>query len=161
MTGDNFIADVDRVFRSVAMVQFLDSQSCCDNSPTWSDAFASRLFGSVADLDILGYLATELDPEKNCTIVWTRIQLMLNSSDVTTARVMSNWQALFVLKYKDRDLFLSFYFKSKSTLYKIKRSKLIAVTDNIFLKAFFSKEISVEELQAESKNPGGQKRKVC
>jgi len=139
----------------------LDSQSYCDNSPTWSDAFASRLFGSVVDSDILGFLATELDPEKNCTIVWTRIQLMLNSSDVTTARVMSNWQALFALKCEDRNLFLSFYSKCKSTLYKIKRSKSIAVTDDVFLKAFFAKEISVEEFQGESKSPGEQKRKVC
>ena len=82
--------DVDRAFRSAAMIQFLDFQSCCDNSPTWSDAFVSRLRGSVADSDILGFLATELEYEKKCVIVWTRIQLTLNSSDVTIARVMYN-----------------------------------------------------------------------
>jgi len=90
LTGDDFIVDVDRTFQSAAMAQFLDSQSCCDNSSTWSDAFASRLRGSVADSDILGFLVTELESEKNCFIVWTRIQLMMNSSDVTIARVMYN-----------------------------------------------------------------------
>ena len=40
------------------------------------------------DLDILGFLATELESEKNYAKVWTKIQLTLNSSDFTTACVM-------------------------------------------------------------------------
>jgi len=133
------------------MAQFFDSKSCCNNSPTWSDAFASRLRSSVADSDILGFLATELESEKNCAKVWTRIQLTLNSSDVTTARVMENWQALFSLKCEDRNSFLSSYSKSKSTLHKIKKSKYIDVTDDVFLKVFFTKVISVDKLQDDSK----------
>jgi len=151
LTGDDFIEDVDRAFRSATMAQFLDSKSCCENSPTWSDAFASRLRGSVVDSDILGFLATELESEKNCAKVWTRIQLMLNSSDVTTARIMENWQALFSLKCEDYDSFLSFYSKSKSTLHKLKKSKSIAITDAVFLKAFFAKVISVDKIQGKSK----------
>merc|ERR1740124_424761 len=133
------------------MAQFLDSKFYCDSSPTWSDAFASRLRGLVADWDILGFLATELESEKNCAKVWTRIQKTLNSSDVTTTRVMLNWQALFSLKCEDRDPFLSFYSKSKSTLHKLKKSKSIAVTDDVYLKAFFEKSISVNKLQGKSK----------
>jgi len=76
---------------------------------------------------------------------------MLNSSDVTTARLMANWQALFSLKCEDCDSFLSFYSKSKSTLHKLKKPKSIAVTDDVFLKAFFAKAISVDKLQKESK----------
>jgi len=151
LTDEDFIADVDRAFRSVTMSQFLDSQSCCDNSPTWSDAFTSRIHGSIADSDIMGFLVTELVSEMNCAIVWTRTQLTLNSSDVTTAWVMSNWQALFALKCEDRDLFLSFYSKSKLSLHKLKRSNSITVTDDVFLKAFFAEVISVDELQAELK----------
>jgi len=64
---------------------------------------------------------------------------------------MSNWQLLFALKCEDRDLFLSFYSKNKLTLHKLKRSNLIAVTDDVFLKAFFAKAISVDELEGESK----------
>jgi len=86
---------------------------------------------------------------------------MLNSSDVTTARVMSSRQALFVLKCEDHDLFLSFYSKSKSTLHKLKRSKSIAVADAIFLKAFFAKAISVKELQGESKKLLKGSSKIC
>jgi len=85
LTVDDFIADVDRAFCYAAMTQFLDSKSCCNNSPTRSDTFASRLRDLVAYLDILAFLVTELELEKNCAIVWTRIQLTLNSSDVTTA----------------------------------------------------------------------------
>jgi len=146
LTCDNFISDVNRAFRSATMTQFLDSPSCGNNSLTRSDAFASRLHGSVADLDILGCLVTELDPEKNCAKVWTRIHLKLNSSDITSARIMSNWQALFALKRKYRDSCLSCYFKRKSALHKIKRSNSIVVTDDVFLKAFFAKAISIDEL---------------
>ena len=151
MTVNYFIEDVDRAFRSTVIAQLLDFKSCCDNSPTWSDTFVSRLCGSVADLDILGFLATELESEKNCAKVCTRIQLTLNSSDVTTARVMANWQALFSLKCEDCDALLYFYLKSKSTLHKLKKSKSIAVTDEVFLNEFFAKVISVEKLQGKLK----------
>jgi len=151
LTEDDFIEAVDYALRSATMAQFLDSKPCCDNSPTWSDTFVSRLCGLVADSDILGFLATELESEKNWAKVWTRIQKTLNSSDVTTTRVMLNWQALFSLKCEDRDPFLSFYSKSKSTLHKLKKSKSIAVTDDVYLKAFFEKSISVNKLQGKSK----------
>jgi len=46
---------------------------------------------------------------------------------------------------------MSFYSKSKSTLHKLKKSKSIDVMDAVLLKAFFTKAISVDELQGESK----------
>ena len=64
---------------------------------------------------------------------------------------MSNWQALFTFKCKDHDSFLSLYSKIKSTLHKLKRSNSIAVTDDVFLKEFFAKAISADELKGETK----------
>jgi len=49
------------------------------------------------------------------------------------------------------NLFLSFYSKRKSALHKLKKSKSIAVSDYVFLKEFFAKVISVDELQNNSK----------
>ena len=64
---------------------------------------------------------------------------------------MSSWQGLFALKCEDHNSFLSFYSKSKATLHKLKWSNSIAVTDKVFLKAFFAKVIFVEKLQSKTK----------
>ena len=53
LNGDNFIKDINRAFRSVAMVRYLKLKSYCNNNPCWSGAFPSRIRESVAKNDIL------------------------------------------------------------------------------------------------------------
>ena len=69
------------------MVRFVESGDYCDNHPSWSSAFASRLRDSITDSNILGYLATELGTEHNCAKFWAEIEAKLSSSDVKTARI--------------------------------------------------------------------------
>ena len=75
----------------------------------------------------------------------------LTTSNVTTARVMSHWKTLFGLKCESCDDFLSFYSKAKGVLHKLKKHDSVAVTDDIFLKAYFSMTIEAPELQTEVK----------
>ena len=65
---------------------------------------------------------------------------------------MAQWQQLFGLKCEDKDSFLHFYSRSKSILHKLKKNKSIAVTDDIFLRAYFAKVIEAPELQTEVKS---------
>ena len=51
-----------------------------------------------------------------------------------------------VLEYEDRDSFLVFYSQSKKLMFKFKNVIYIAVTDDIFLRSYFSKAIKVPEL---------------
>ena len=67
------------------------------------------------------------------------------------ARAFANWQALFKLKCDNRDDFLTFYSKSKGIIHRLKKSNSIAVTDEVFLKAYFSMAIDAPELQSEVK----------
>lgn len=90
------------------MVQFIDNTQYCDNHPSSSRAFASRLRDSISESDILGYLAEELDKEDNCATVWAAIKDKLSSTGVKTARVYGYWQDIFGLKCEDMDNFLSF-----------------------------------------------------
>ena len=73
----------------------------------------------------------------------------LNSADPTIAQTMAHWNILFGLKCEEKDDFLQFYSKSKSIVHKLKRDKSVAVTDDIFLRAYFSKVIEAPELQTE------------
>ena len=108
LQGDVFIEGVDRVFRSAAMARYLESRSYCKNNPCWLGAFASRIRYSIAVSDIFSFLSTELEHEKNCYKVWSKVIKHLTTSDVTTARVMSHWKTLFGLKCESHDDFLSF-----------------------------------------------------
>ena len=49
------------------------------------------------------------------------------------------------------DSFLSFYSSSKDIIHKLKVNKLVAVTDDIFLKSYFAKVIDTYEFQSEVK----------
>ena len=69
LIDDHDIAYIDQAFYSAAMAQFLDSDECCNNSPTWGDAFVYRIGESVAESDILEFSATELEFEMNCAKV--------------------------------------------------------------------------------------------
>ena len=134
------------------MSVFLHSVEHCDNHPAWSGAFASRLRGALSNSSILQYLSTELEDEANCAKVWRAIQSKLSTADVKIARMSQDWHDLFGLKCEDMDSFLSFYSSSKKILHKLKKSKSIAVTDNVFLKSYFAKVIQTPELQHEVKN---------
>ena len=90
------------------MVQFIDNTQYCDNHPSSSRAFASRLRDSISESDILGYLAEELEKEYNCATFWAAIKDKLSSTGVKTARVYGYWQDIFGLKCEDMDNFLSF-----------------------------------------------------
>ena len=62
-----------------------------------------------------------------------------------------DWQELFSLRCETMDTFLAFYSSSKRILYKLKKSKSIAASDDVFLKSYFAKHIEVPELQHEVK----------
>ena len=67
------------------------------------------------------------------------------------AREMHNWTELFALKCEEKDSFLPFYSMAKKLLHKLSVGKSIAVTDDVFLKAFMAKVIEAPELQSEAK----------
>jgi len=99
----------------------------------------------------MSFLASELETENNCMRVWIAVQFHLSQADIITDRLMQHWKALFSLQCESRDSFLAFYSKAKSTLHKLKKSKSVTVTDNVFLKAYFVMAIEADELQQEIK----------
>ena len=146
IAGDKHIEDVDHVFRAHAMAKYLEDAIFCDAKTARSGTFASCIRKSIADNSILGYLTTSLKAIDNYCEVWDAIEIKLNTGDVTITRMISHWNQLFALKYEDRESFLVFYSQSKKLLFKLEKSKLIAVTDDIFLCAYFSKVIEVPEI---------------
>ena len=54
---------------------------------------------------------------------------------------------MFGIKCEPHDDFLAFYLKVKGVLHKLKKGKSVAVTDNMFLKAYFAMVIEASELQ--------------
>ena len=123
------------------MARYLDSKSYCNNNPCWSGDFASRTREFIAVNNILSFLATELEHENNCFKVWSKVIKHLTTSDITTTRAMSHWKTLFGLKCKSRDNFLTFYSKAKGVLHKLKKHDSVAVTNDVFLNAYFAMTI--------------------
>ena len=97
-------------------------------------------------------MSVELEAEVNRWVVWDRVNLFLNSSDIMTARVMLHWKTLFGLKCEDRDSYLSFCLSSRGILHELKTSKYVPVTYNIFLKAYFRKMTACPEPQSKVKS---------
>ena len=149
--GDKFIDKVSTKFRSNGQSLYLESVQHCTENTSWSSAFASRLRESLADSAILGFLSSELDKEHNSAKVWARISSHLNSSDLSMAREMHNWTEFFALKCENKESFLAFYSQAKKLLHKLTVGKSVAVTDDVFLKAFMAKVIEAPELQTEAK----------
>ena len=58
---NEYIRMVKTIFRSNAMLQFLEDPNYCGNSSYCSGIFASRLCESIKESDILSFLAMELD----------------------------------------------------------------------------------------------------
>ena len=94
-------------------------------------------------------MATELETENICCKVWGKVMKHPTTSDITTSCVMYHWKTLFRLKCEDRDDFLAFYSKSKGILHTLKKGNSVAVTDNVFLEAYFDMVIEDPELQPE------------
>ena len=128
------------------MPQFVEDSNNCNNSPYWSGLFASRLQESIAEPDILSFLANELDRENKCARVWFRIEYHISSTDIKTTRVMTNWSLLLSIKCENHDSFLSFYSKNNGIIHKLTKGNSIAAKDDMFLKAYFSMAIESKEL---------------
>ena len=142
-----YIRMVKITFWSNAMSPFLEDTKNCNNSPYWPGTFISRLQESIEESDVLSFLATELDREKNCAKVWARIERHLSPTDIKTVQVITNWSSLLSTKFEDGDSFLNFYSKTKGILHKLTKGNSIATKDDIFLKAYFSMAIEAKELQ--------------
>ena len=151
LEGDKYMDDVVRSFTNHALSRYITDIQFCKENISWSGAFASRIRESVASSDTLGYLATEQENETNCAKLWAIVQDELTSSELTMARAMSLWNQVFGLKCEDRDDFQQFYSKVKGLLFKLKKVKSVAVTDDVFLRAYFAKVIQAPELQTEVK----------
>ena len=151
ISSDTWMEDVVRCFSSNCMAQYIKDESFCAQHIQWSSAFASRIRESIASSDILSFIATEQDTEQNCAKLWKVVQTKLTSADLKMARAMSHWNLLFGLKCDDLSGFLAFYNKVKSTIWKLKMDKSVAVGDDTFLRAYLAKVIEVPELQTEVK----------
>ena len=151
LDGDKYMDDVVRSFTNHALSRYITDIQFCQDNISWSGAFASRIRESVASSDTLGYLATEQENETNCAKLWAIVQHELTSSELTMARAMSLWNQVFGLKCEERDDFQQFYSKVKGLLFKLKKVKSVAVTDDVFLRAYFAKVIQAPELQTEVK----------
>ena len=151
IAGDKYIDDVVISFTNVAMEKYLTDAVWCTQNIEWSSAFASRIRESIKHNDILGFIATQEESQKNCAKLWDTVTAHLTSSDLTMARAMAHWNTLFGLKCEDRDTFLHFYSKAKSMVFKLKRDNSTAIQDDIFLRAYFAKAIEAPELQTNVK----------
>ena len=67
------------------------------------------------------------------------------------ARIMHHWSDFFALCYTSVDYFPLFYSGVKKVTHKLREAKLIAVTNDTFLRAFLSGSISCEDLKNKTK----------
>ena len=63
MEGKSWIESVVRKFRGFGLIKYLTDIEYCDDNDKISSAFTSRLLDSVAESNILSYMATELKDE--------------------------------------------------------------------------------------------------
>ena len=64
--------------------------------------FASRIRESIAENSILGFIATQLEKETVCVLVWSKIVTHLTANDLRIGRVLGYWQAFFKLRCEDK-----------------------------------------------------------
>ena len=98
------------------------------------------------------FLASELDTKQNCYKLWLRVTICLTNSDIATVRAVSYWKVLFGIKFDDCGDFLAFYKKLEGIIHKLKRGNFVAVTDDVFLKAYFTMGVKAFELQTEARS---------
>ena len=104
---------MELAFKSAAMANFIFDAAHCNNHPTWSSAFTSRLMESLKYSTILNIIVDKQDNEGNCAVIFTAIEDHLTIGDVIMARAFANCKALFKLKCDNCDDVLTFYSPSK------------------------------------------------
>jgi len=149
--GDVYISRVESIFASHGVSPFLVDMNHCLADPALSGAFASCIRESIAESSILGIIATQLEKETVCALVWWKIVTHLTANDLRIGRVLSYWQAFFKLRCDDKDQFFSFYSKAKKIIHQLKTAKSDAVKDDHFLCALFARAIDVPELSKVTK----------
>ena len=95
--GDVYISQIESIFASHGVSPFLVDMNHCLANPALSGAFASRIRHSIADSPILGYIASEMEIETICVLVWSKIVTRLTATDLRIGRVLGYWQAFFKL----------------------------------------------------------------
>ena len=151
LDGSDWMKKVVRVFKNHGAAMFLTDDEYPTYYEDWSTAFSARILDSLAESDIMSFLAEKHKDEVNCRVVWEKVNDHLTSSDLSMTRIMRLWREFMGLRCQDLDEFLSFYSQVTKVLDKLKESNSIAVTDDVFLRAFLAKAISCQELQTEAK----------
>jgi len=151
LKGDVYISNVLNAFVSAGQGQFLTDVAFCYTNKEWSGTFASCLRKSIADSPIMSFLATQMDKEVSCAVVWAHIKSHLSAKDLILGRALTLWQSFFALRCDDKDSFLSFYSDTKHLLHKLCEEKSTALQDDTFLRAFFAGIINVPELSETTK----------
>ena len=72
-----FFESVVRKFKGFEVIKYFTDGDHYDDNDEFSSAFTSRLLESIADSDILSYMATELKDKENCADVWEKIAKVL------------------------------------------------------------------------------------
>ena len=151
LDGSEYIKKVERAFKNHGLAAFLESNDYPDYYVDWSTAFTSRILDSLADSDIMSFMAERYKDETNCYFVWTKVKGHLSTSDLSMQRVVKLWREFMGLRCPEFDDFLPFYSKVTKVIDKLKEAKSVAVKDDVFLRAFLARAISCDELQTEAK----------
>ena len=139
------IEGVDKSFCSAAMARYLTSRTTATITHVGQAPLPVEFDNPLPETRSFPFCP--LEDENNCSRVWQKVIKHLITSDITTARVMSHWNTLFGLKYQSRDDFVAFYLKTKGILQKLRKVKSVEVTDNVFLKAYFSMVIEARNFK--------------
>ena len=151
LDGSEWMKKVVRVFRNHGVGLFLTDNDYPLYYTEWSSAFTARILDAIADSDIMSFLAEKHKEETNCCVVWEKVTAHLTSSDLAMTRMMKHWSEFMGLSCQEFEDFLPFYSKVSKVLEKLRQAKSVAVTDDVFLRAFLGKAISCEELRHEAK----------
>ena len=151
LDGSEWMKKVVRVFRNHGIGMFLTDSDYPLYYAEWSTAFTARILDSIADSDIMLFLAEKYKDETNSCVVWEKVTAHLTSSDLSMTRMMKHWSEFMGLDCQEFDDFLPFYSAVSKVLEKLRQANSIAVTDDVFLRAFLGKAITCEELRHEAK----------
>ena len=145
---DSYLEEIELDFKPAAMVDFTHDKNRCNNHFTWSLALASNLRESLKSSSILNFLADDQDADENCEVVFNAVEEHLTTRDVTIEWILPTGK-VFLLLSAYRGKSLTFYSKSKGILHHLKRGNMVAVTNEVFPKTYFSMTIDTPELQSE------------
>ena len=133
MDGKSWIDSVERKFKGSGVIKYLTDGEVCDDNDENSSAFTSRLLDSIAESDILSYMATELKDEENSADVWEKIEKVLQSSDLTLLRILRDWQKFFRLRCETLEEFPQFYSDLRKITSDLRTAKSVAVGETIMI----------------------------